>query len=70
MFRSEIIIDSTSYLELVGRRSGAEPATELLALTMRGQNVTGQATLASVSLTREEVAQLQAQLSDWLGSLK
>lgn len=67
MFRSEIIIDSKSYLELAGRKSGE---TEMLALTMRGQGSAGQTTLASVVLTKQEIQQLSMQLADWLATLK
>ena len=66
MFRTEIIIDQKSYLELAGRKSGEN---EMLAFTMRGQGSAGQATLASVVLTKAEIEQLSMQLSDWLASL-
>lgn len=66
MFRKEILIDQTSYLELAGRKSGDR---DLLALTMRGKGSAGQTTLASVALTRAEVEELQGQLADWVASL-
>lgn len=66
MFRTEIIVDAKSYVELASRKSGER---DLLALTMRGEGSAGQPTLASVSLTKEEVVDLRAKLADWLDSV-
>lgn len=66
MFRKEIIVEANSYIELAGRKSGEK---ELLALTMRGQGVAGQTTLASIALTADEIRTLSGQLTEWLATL-
>ena len=67
MYRKEIIVDSRSYLELVSRKSGN---TDLLSITMRGPKENGQVSLASVSLTVDEVSKLIENLQGWIATPK